>query len=148
MVQGLIDPPEPPTCCSPPASAEGGFALSAVIVGIEVEVDVVGLRRASDELDVGKRAVELGDGAIEIGEIAAADGDDVGNLVLITNSRPQVLVVSDAKRIYAERRLRLLGIDGVNLVEDDVALEDGLAVLDDIGHGKASVNTTADLPCG
>ena len=128
-------------------STEGSFALAIVVVRIEVEVDVVGLSCPRDELDVGEGAVELADGGIEVGNIAAASSDDVGNLVLISYFGPQVLAVSDAKGIDAERRLRLLGIDGINLIEDDIALEDGLAVFDDIGHGKAPVNTAADLLC-
>src|ERR1700720_1507561 len=77
-------------------AADSGFALGAVVGGIEVEVDVVGFSGAGDEFDVGKSAVELGDGVIEIGEIAATGGDDVGNLVLIADFGPQVLGVIDA----------------------------------------------------
>lgn len=129
-------------------AADGGFALRAVVVGIEVEVDVVGFTGASDKFDVGKSAVELGDGGIEIAEIAAAGGDDIGNLVLIANFGPQVLAVSDAGGVGVEGRPLASGIDGLDFLEDDIALENGFAVLDDVGDGPAAVKSLADLLCG
>ena len=41
----------------------------------------------------------------------------------------------------------MLRIDGIDFLKDDITLENGFAVFDDIGHGKASVYTAADLPC-
>ncbi len=120
--------------------ADGGFALRAVVAGIEVEVDVVGFSGASDEFDVEKSAVELGDSGIEIGKIAAAGSDDVGNLVLIANFGPQVLAVSDASGVDVRGRQLTLGSDGLDFLEYDIALEDGFAVLDHVGDGHAPVN--------
>jgi hypothetical protein len=69
-------------------AADSRFALAIVVGRIEEEVDVVGFSGAGDELDVGKGAVELGDGSIEIRRIAAAGLNDVGNLVLTANFGP------------------------------------------------------------
>jgi len=123
-------------------AADDSFAFTAEVAGIEVEVDVVGLGGERDELDVGKRVVELPDGGGEIGEIAGARGDDVWNLILVADFGPEVLRVVDA-----EGRQRALRIDGFHFFEDDVALKDGFAVLHDVGDRHAAVKSLAYLLC-
>ncbi len=36
-------------------------------------------------------------------------------------------------------------IDGVDFIENDIALENGFAILDDIGHGNMTIKAVADL---
>ena len=131
-------------------AANARFALRAVIIRIKVEVDVIGFRGAGDKFDVGESIIELGDGGIEIGEVAASGGDDVRNLVLITNLGPPVLCVGDADGINVGGvdlggRQLVLGVDGVDFLEDDVSLENSFAVLDDVGHGHASIKAVHRL---
>ena len=83
----------------------------------------------------------MGDSGIEIAEIAAAGSDDVGNLVLIANFGPQVLGVSDAGGVDVRGKPLVLGIDGVDFLKDDIALEDGFAVLNDVGDRHAAVKS-------
>ncbi len=128
-----------------PGAADSRFALAIVVVGIEEEVDVVGFSGAGDELDVGERAVELGDSGIEIGQIAAVGLNDVGNLVLTANLGPQVFAVSDAEGVDTEGRQLALGTDWIDFLEDDIALENGFAVLDNVGDGPAAVKSLAGL---
>src|SRR6202011_544853 len=86
----------------------------------------------------------------EIGKIAAPRSDDVGNLVLITNFGPEVLCVGDADGINVGGidlggRQLVLGIDGVDFLEDDVALENSFAAFDDVGHRHASIKAVHRL---
>lgn len=42
----------------------------------------------------------------------------------------------------------MLRINGIDFLEDDITLENGFAVFDDVGHGKVTVNAVADFLCG
>ena len=42
----------------------------------------------------------------------------------------------------------MLWFDRVDFLEDDISLENGFAVFEDVGHGKVAVNAVADLLYG
>src|ERR1700684_113766 len=77
-----------PDLLPPSGSADNRFALPAEVVRIEIEADVIGLIRISDELNVRECAVELRDGGIEIGGVARSSRYDVRNLILSSRFQP------------------------------------------------------------
>jgi len=125
---------EPPTTCSPR------------IVGIKIEVDVIGLIGICNQLDdSGKCGIELRNGGIEIGQVPGGRVNDIWNLIDAANIGPQIL------RVGNPQTFALMGIGRLfDVIEQNVALVDGFAaaILEwdpGIGDIHTSPNAGANL---
>src|ERR1700733_10293424 len=122
-------------------TAYGRVTHPAEVIGVEVEISVVGLGSARDKSNICERIVELRDGRVKVRLVSRCWIDNVGNLKLITNLGPEVLGISNPKR----KRHRPPRVDGVNLLENDISLENRFSVRKRVSNRHTTVNTVADL---